>query len=78
MRTFAPFVAGVGTMSYGRFLTYNLVGAVLWVGLLVLAGYFFGNVPVVRENFSLVVLAIIAISVMPIAVEAVRGRRRPA
>jgi membrane-associated protein len=78
VRTFAPFVAGVGTMSYGRFLTYNLVGAVLWVGLLVLAGYFFGNVPVVRENFSLVVLAIIAISVMPIAVEAVRGRRRPA
>ena len=78
IRTFAPFVAGVGAMSYGRFLTYNVVGAILWVALLVLAGYFFGNIPVVRENFTIVILAIVAISVMPIAVEAVRGRRRPA
>jgi membrane-associated protein len=71
-------VAGVGAMSYGRFLTYNVVGAVLWVALLVLAGFFFGNIPVVRENFTIVILAIIAISVMPIAVETIRGRRRPA
>ena len=78
IRTFAPFVAGVGAMSYGRFLTYNVVGAILWVALLVLAGFFFGNIPVVRENFTIVILAIVAISVMPIAVEAVRGRRRPA
>ena len=79
IRTFAPFVAGVGAMTYPRFITYNVVGAVLWVGLFVLAGYFFGNIPVVRENFSLVILVIIAISVMPIAVEAVRARRsRPA
>jgi membrane-associated protein len=78
IRTFAPFVAGVGAMSYGRFLTYNGVGAILWVALLVLAGYFFGNIPVVRENFTIVILAIVAISVMPIAVEAVRERRRPA
>jgi len=78
VRTFAPFVAGVGTMSYGRFLTYNVVGAALWVGLLVPAGYFFGNIPVVRENFSFVILAIIAISVLPIAFETVRGRRRTA
>jgi membrane-associated protein len=78
VRTFAPFVAGVGAMSYGRFLTYNVVGAVLWVALLVLAGFFFGNIPVVRENFTIVILAIIAISVMPIAVETIRGRRRPA
>jgi membrane-associated protein len=78
VRTFAPFVAGVGTMSYPRFITYNVVGAVLWVGLLVLAGFYFGNIPVVRDNFTVVILAIIAISVMPIAVEAVRGRRRPA
>src|SRR5215211_4322871 len=79
IRTFAPFVAGVGAMSYGRFLTYNVVGAVLWVGLFVLAGYFFGNISVVRENFSLVILAIIALSVLPIAVEALRARRsRPA
>jgi membrane-associated protein len=78
VRTFAPFVAGVGTMSYARFITYNVAGAVLWVGLLVLAGFFFGNIPMVRENFTMVILAIIAISVMPIAFEAVRGRRRPA
>jgi membrane-associated protein len=78
IRTFAPFVAGVGAMSYGRFITYNVVGAVLWVGLLVLAGFFFGNIPVVRENFTIVILAIIAISITPIVVEALRGRRRTA
>jgi membrane-associated protein len=79
IRTFAPFVAGVGTMSYARFITYNIVGAVLWVGLFVPLGYFFGNMPRVKENFSLVLLAIVAISVMPMAVEAIRARRsRPA
>lgn len=76
IRTFAPFVAGVGAMSYPRFLTYNVVGAVLWVGLFVLGGYFFGNIPVVRENFTLAILAIIAISILPILVEALRARRR--
>jgi membrane-associated protein len=78
VRTFAPFVAGVGAMSYRHFLLYNIAGAVLWVGLLVPAGYFFGNIPVVRENFTIVILAIVAISVMPVVVEALRGRRRPA
>ena len=78
IRTFAPFVAGVGAMSYPKFITYNVVGAVLWVGLFVLGGYFFGNIPIVRENFTIVILAIIAISVMPIAVEALRARSRPA
>jgi membrane-associated protein len=79
IRTFAPFVAGVGAMSYPRFLTYNVVGAVLWVVLFVLGGYFFGNITVVRENFSLVILAIIAISVLPLALEGVRAwRSRPA
>lgn len=78
IRTFAPFVAGVGAMSYPRFLTYNVVGAVLWVGLFVLGGYLFGNIRSVRENFTLVILAIIAISVLPIMVEALRARRRPA
>jgi membrane-associated protein len=75
IRTFAPFVAGVGAMTYGKFLLYNIVGAVLWVGLFVLAGFFFGNIPVVKENFTIVILAIIAISVMPIAYEALRARR---
>jgi membrane-associated protein len=79
IRTFAPFVAGVGSMSYGKFIVYNLTGAALWVGMFVLGGYFFGNIPTVRENFTLVILAIIAISLAPIAVEAVRARRsRPA
>ena len=79
IRTFAPFVAGVGAMSYPKFVLYNVVGAVLWVGLFVLGGYFFGNITIVRENFTLVILAIIALSVLPIAVEALRARRsRPA
>jgi membrane-associated protein len=79
IRTFAPFVAGVGAMSYPKFITYNVVGAVLWVGLFVPAGYFFGNIPAVRNNFTLVILAIIALSVLPIALEAIRSRRsRPA
>jgi membrane-associated protein len=79
IRTFAPFVAGVGAMSYPKFITYNVVGAVLWVGLFVPLGYFFGNMPTVKENFSLVILAIIALSILPIALEAIRARRsRPA
>ena len=75
IRTFAPFVAGVGAMSYPKFITYNVVGAVLWVGLFVPLGYFFGNMPTVKENFSLVILAIIALSVLPIAIEAIKARR---
>lgn len=75
LRTFAPFVAGVGRMHYGRFLFYNVFGAIVWVGLFVFGGYFFGNLPVVRENFTTVILAIILISVLPIAVEWVRARR---
>ena len=76
VRTFAPFVAGIGRMTYTRFAIYNVAGAVLWVGLLVGAGYLFGNIPIVRRNFSLVILAIIGLSVLPGVVEFVRQRRR--
>ena len=75
VRTFAPFVAGVGSMDYGVFLAYNVVGGVLWVAICVGAGFFFGNIPVVKENFSLVILAIIFVSTLPILWEAWRARR---
>jgi membrane-associated protein len=76
IRTFAPFVAGVGTMTYSRFLLYNVVGGIVWVTLFVLAGYYFGNLPAVRQNFTYVILAIIVLSVMPIVLEFVKARRR--
>ena len=78
VRTFAPFVAGVGSMNYSRFLAYNVVGGVLWVGLFIFGGYLFGNIPVVRQNFGLVVIAIIVVSVMPVVIEWVRARREGA
>ncbi|ACL19209.1 membrane-associated protein [Desulfitobacterium sp. LBE] len=65
IRTFAPFVAGVGTMKYLRFLAYNFVGALLWVTVALCAGYFFGNLPFVKDNFTLVIFAIIGISAVP-------------
>lgn len=76
IRSFAPFVAGIGRMSYGRFLAYNVVGGVGWVVLLVGAGYFFGNIPFVRKNFSLAILAIIVISTVPIVTEYLRHRKK--
>ncbi|MDX1686812.1 MAG: DedA family protein [Candidatus Promineifilaceae bacterium] len=76
VRTFAPFVAGVGTMPYGRFLTYNVFGAFIWTGIFLFLGYFFGNIPVVRNNFELVIPAIILISVLPMIVEYGRSRSR--
>lgn len=74
IRTFAPFVAGVGSMPYRRFLSYNVVGAALWVVSFVLLGYFFGNLPAVKENFTLVIFAIIGISVMPGVIAWVRHK----
>lgn len=76
VRTFAPFVAGVGQMPYPRFLTFSLAGSTAWVGLFVGAGYFFGNLPLVREHFSIVVMGIIGVSLLPMVVEAVKGRLR--
>ena len=75
VRTFAPFVAGVGAMTYGRFLLYNVVGGVAWVLLLVYGGYLFANSPVVKEHFSLMILAIIIVSIMPVVIEYLRHRR---
>jgi membrane-associated protein len=78
VRTFAPFVAGVGTMSYRRFFLYNVVGALVWVGLFLAAGYLFGNLPFVKRNFSKVILAIIVVSVLPIVWEWWKHRRASA
>jgi membrane-associated protein len=76
VRTFVPFVAGAGTMTYSHFALYNVAGGVIWVAVCTLGGYAFGNVPVVRDNFTLVALGIVAVSLLPIAVEFVRHRRR--
>lgn len=65
IRTFAPFVAGVGAMSYAKFILYNVIGGITWVCLFLLGGYFFGNIPAVKSNFTIVIIAIIIISVMP-------------
>lgn len=76
VRTYAPFVAGASTMNYARFLFYNVVGAITWVGLFTFGGYFFGNLPFVRNNFGLVVIVIILLSVVPVITEFWRNRRK--
>lgn len=76
VRTFAPFVAGVGAMSYRQFILYNIIGGLSWVGLFCLGGYFFGNLPFVKKNFTLVVLAIIIISVIPAITEFINAKRK--
>lgn len=76
IRTFAPFVAGVGAMTYPKFLLYNVLGAFLWIFSLVLAGYFFGNIPIIKKNFSIVIIVIIILSIMPAVIEYIRHKRQ--
>ena len=76
VRTFAPFLAGVGAMTYRRFLAYNVIGAAVWVASLVYAGYLFGNIPWVKENLTVIVLAIVGISLLPVVVQWLRERQR--
>lgn len=76
VRTLAPFVAGAGKMTYSRFMTFNVAGALLWMGLLLPAGYFFGNMEIVKKNFGLVVIAIIVISILPAVFEILKERSR--
>lgn len=74
VRTFAPFVAGAGQMTYGRFISFNVVGGFIWVSLFTLAGFFFGNIPAVKHNFTLVIMVIIVISVVPMIFEAFKHK----
>ena len=76
IRTFAPFVAGVGAMPYATFARYNFIGAALWVGLFTAAGYFFGNIPAVKRNFEFVILAIVCVSILPVCIETLRSKMR--
>jgi membrane-associated protein len=78
IRTFAPFVAGIGSMTYWRFIAYNVIGGIAWVGICVFAGYYFGNLAIVKNNFSLVIIAIVLISVLPMVVEYLRHRMNKA
>jgi len=76
VRTFAPFVAGIGTMSYSRFASYNIIGALAWVISFLFLGYFFGGLPVIKDNFTLVVFAIIILSILPPVFELLRGKKK--
>jgi membrane-associated protein len=74
IRTFVPFVAGAGAMNYGKFVVFNVIGAIAWVGIFDILGYYFGNIPAVEENFSLVIMGIIIVSVIPAVVEYIKAR----
>lgn len=78
LRTFAPFVAGIGRMPYARFLAFSVTGGLLWISLFVLGGYFFGNLPAIKQNFKLVILGVIAVSLLPTAIELARHYFKPA
>ncbi|MBU1127439.1 DedA family protein [Patescibacteria group bacterium] len=76
IRTFAPFVAGIGKMHYSKFLSYNVIGGILWISIFSFTGFFFGNIAFVKHNFSLVVIAIILISILPMILEIVKSKRK--
>ncbi len=76
IRTFAPFVAGIGSMTYPRFLVYNVTGGIIWIAVFVLGGFYFGTIPAVRKNFTLVIMAIIVISILPGVIEYLRHLKR--
>jgi len=76
VRTFAPFVAGIGSMRYITFLSYSIAGGILWIVSLITAGYYFGTIEIVKKNFSLVVLAIIVLSIMPAIIEAIKQKKK--
>jgi membrane-associated protein len=76
VRTFAPFIAGIGKMTYLRFFSYNVIGGILWIALFVFGGFFFGNIPVIKRNFTLTIFVIIIISILPAVIEVVREKRR--
>jgi len=75
VRTFAPFVAGIGSMTYSHFFFYNVIGGILWVSVFVLGGYYFGNIPIVRKHFPIVIFTIIILSVLPAIIEVIRHRK---
>jgi membrane-associated protein len=76
IRTFAPFVAGVSNMDYKKFLYFNVIGGALWVSICLIAGYYFGNIPIVKDNFSIVIIGVVVISLLPVFIEIWRNRRK--
>jgi len=78
IRTFAPFVAGIGTMNYRHYVMFSIIGGVSWIGSLILAGYFFGNIPVIKDNLTLMILVIVVVSFVPAMIEFMRHRRQRA
>jgi membrane-associated protein len=78
VRTFAPFIAGIGTMSYKKFASYNVIGGVLWISSFLFLGYFFGGIPVIKDNFSYVIFGIIILSILPPVIELIREKRKKA